>query len=553
MNAAINPEWAESLAGDLVKRSYSEPHWEKSQGAVVAYERVMLFGVPIVVSRRMQYSRIDIALCRDLFIRHALVHGEWDSKQQFDRANQQLLKQLEALAERARKPQFAPDDEDVFRFYNARIPEDVFSTRTFEGWWRKAKHETPELLTMTRDDLLPPEIKAPSDADNPKVWRSGDLEFKLRYRYEPGAPDDGVTVDIPVPALASIGVDEFDWLVPGMRVELVAELIRGLPKNLRRNVVPAVDWANKALATLPEHPDEPLVATLAKTLRTLSGTHMTAEDFDFAALPTSLRMTYRVVDANGRTLGLGLDLAALQHKLGPVAHGEEPKKAVVNTAKKSSELANLVREKIASPADYVAEHLSKDEKLSLVSVGYKNTTAFVDDVITALIDREITARGLDANPDDIRAAVLERSIEQCFDAAKVMEKIAVSFRQASKAISEVQDMSVLHVLTAEKMHIAQLMSGNVVSSTGLERITRIPVYLQASKMRIEKLLENPERDRIAEIELNEALALVAKAPGDKVAAVRWMLEELRVSLFAQVLGAAETVSVQRIKKALATS
>jgi len=550
MNAAINPEWAEPLAGDLVKRSYSEPHWEKSQGAVVAYERVMLFGVPIVVSRRMQYSRIDISLCRDLFIRHALVHGEWDSKQAFDRANQQLLKQLEALADRARKPQFAPDDEDVFRFYNARIPDDVFSTRTFEGWWRKTKNETPDLLTMTRDDLLPPDIKAPSDADNPKIWRSGDQEFKLRYRYEPGAPDDGVTVDIPVTALASIGVDEFDWLVPGMRVELVAELIRGLPKSLRRNVVPAVDWAKKALATLPEHPDEPLVATLAKTLRTLSGTHMTAEDFDFGSLPTALRMTYRVVDANGRTLGLGLDLAALQNKLVPVAHGEAPKKAAVNTAKKTSELVQLVREKIASPADYVAEHLSKEEKLSLVAVGYKNTAAFVDDVITALIDQEISGRGVEANPDEIRAVVVERSIEECFAAAKVMEKIAISFRQASKAISEVQDMSVLHVLTAEKIHIAQLMSGNVVSSTGLGRITRIPVYLQASKLRIEKLLENPERDRIAEIELNEALALVAKAPGDKVAAVRWMLEELRVSLFAQVLGAAEPVSVQRIKKAL---
>ncbi|MEO0060925.1 MAG: hypothetical protein RL343_543 [Actinomycetota bacterium] len=550
MNAAINPEWAEPLAGDLVKRSYSEPHWEKSQGAVVDYERVMLFGVPIVVSRRMQYSRIDISLCRDLFIRHALVHGEWDSKQAFDRANQQLLKQLEALADRARKPQFAPDDEDVFRFYNARIPDDVFSTRTFEGWWRKTKNETPDLLTMTRDDLLPPDIKAPSDADNPKIWRSGDQEFKLRYRYEPGAPDDGVTVDIPVTALASIGVDEFDWLVPGMRVELVAELIRGLPKSLRRNVVPAVDWAKKALATLPEHPDEPLVATLAKTLRTLSGTHMTAEDFDFGSLPTALRMTYRVVDANGRTLGLGLDLAALQNKLVPVAHGEAPKKAAVNTAKKTSELVQLVREKIASPADYVAEHLSKEEKLSLVAVGYKHTAAFVDDVITALIDQEISGRGVEANPDEIRAVVVERSIEQCFAAAKVMEKIAISFRQASKAISEVQDMSVLHVLTAEKIHIAQLMSGNVVSSTGLGRITRIPVYLQASKLRIEKLLENPERDRIAEIELNEALALVAKAPGDKVAAVRWMLEELRVSLFAQVLGAAEPVSVQRIKKAL---
>ncbi len=550
MNAAINPEWAEALAGDLVKRSFSEPHWEKSQGAVVAYERVMLFGVPIVVSRRLQYSRIDAALCRDLFIRHALVHGEWDSKQQFERTNQQLLKQLEALADRARKPQFAPDDEDVFRFFNARIPEEVISTRSFEGWWRKAKHETPDLLTMTRDDLLPPEIKPPSEQNNPKEWQLGERKLKLRYRYEPGAPDDGVTVDVPVEILSQINADEFDWLVSGMRSELIAELIRGLPKNIRRNVVPAADWAAKALAALPEQPDEPLVATLAKTLRTLSGTHMTAADFNFAALPTSLRMSYRVVDEKGRTLGLGLDLDALKDKLVPVAAGEAPKKAVVNLAKKTQELTSAVREKIASPADYVAEHLSKEEKLSLVAVGYKNTSAFVDDVISALINQEISARGLDANPDDIRATVVEQSIEQSFSAAKTVEKIATSARQASKAISEIQDMSVLHVLAAEKAHVAELVAANIMSAAGLERITRIPIYLQASKIRIEKLLENPERDRIAELELNEALALLEKAPLEKRAQIKWMIEELRISLFAQNLGTAETVSVQRIKKTI---
>ena len=550
MNAAINPEWAESLAGDLVRRSYSEPHWEKSQGAVVAYERVMLFGVPIVASRRMQYSRIDLELCRHLFIRHALVQGEWDSKQQFERANQQLLKQLEALALRARKPQYAPDDEDVFRYFDARIPADVFSTRTFEGWWRKAKVENPQLLTMTREDLLPQESPVPSDADNPKTWHSGDYEFKLRYRYEPGAPDDGVTVDIPATALPNLNADEFDWLVPGMRADLIAELIRGLPKNLRRNVVPALDWAKKVISTLADHPDEPLVATIAKTLRELSGVHMTAADFDFAAVPTSLRMTYRIVDANGRTLGLGIDLEALKQKLVPRVAGELPKKIAVHLERETSELKQIVREKIASPADYIAEHLSKEEKLSLVSVGYKNVAAFVDDVIAALVDEAISLHGLDVNPDELRAAVVEQSIDKCFNLAKTMEKIALSQRQATKAISDVQDMSVLHVLAAEKSHIAELMRPNILSVTGLKRITRIPVYLQATKMRIEKLLENPERDRIAELELNEALALVAKVSTEKAESVRWLLEELRVSLFAQVLGAAETVSVQRIRKVL---
>ncbi len=550
MNAAINPEWAESIAGDLVRRSFSEPHWEKSQGAVVAYERVMLFGVPIVESRRMQYSRIDLEFCRHLFIRHALVQGEWDSKQQFERANQQLLKQLEALALRARKPQYAPDDEDVFRVFDSRIPADIFSTRTFEGWWRKFKIEKPDFLTMTREDLLPQESPIASNADNPKIWNSGDEEFKLRYRYEPGAPDDGVTVDIPLTALPRLSADEFDWLVPGMREDLIAELIRGLPKNLRRNVVPALDWARKAIATLPPHPEEPLVETVAKTLRALSGVHMTATDFDFAALPTSLRMTYRVIDDSGRTLGLGIDLQALKQKLVPTSAGEMPAKIAINLEKKTSELRQTVLEKIPSPADYIAEHLSKEEKLSLVAVGYKNVAAFVDDVITAQTDEEISTRGLDAMADDIRAAVVEHSIDACFAQAKIIEKIALSHRQASKAISEVQDMSVLHVLAAEKSHIADLMRSNIVSAVGLKRITRIPVYLQASKMRIEKLLENAERDRIAEIELNEALALVAKAPADKAESVRWLIEELRVSLFAQVLGTAEPVSVQRIRKAL---
>jgi ATP-dependent helicase HrpA len=554
MNAAINPEWAETLAGDLVKRSFSEPHWEKSQGAVVAYERVMLFGVPIVVSRRMQYSRIDAAMCRDLFIRHALVHGEWDSKQQFDRANQQLLKQLEAIADRARKPQYAPDDEDVFRFYNSRIPQDVLSTRSFEGWWRKAKNETPNLLTMTRDDLLPPEIKAPSDQDNPKTWQFGEQELKLRYRYEPGAPDDGVTVDIPIALLTQVSADEFDWLVPGMRVDLVAELIRGLPKNLRRNVVPAADWAAKALATLPEHPTEPLVQTLAKTLRALSGTHMTAEDFDFFALPTALRMTYRVIDDKGRTLGLGLDLAALQVKLGPVAVGEKPKKAVLNHSKIKADLAKQLREQIASPAEYVAEHLSKEEKLAIVSLSYQNVAAFVDDVIFALINQQLSEFGEEVTADldttDMRAVVTEQSIEKCFELAKVAVKIVQAHREASKAISEIQDMSLLFVLANEKKHIAELMTSKIISATGSERIARIPVYLQASKLRIEKLLENPERDRIAELELNEALSIYENAAPEKRGNTKWLIEELRVSLFAQVLGAAETVSVQRIKKAL---
>ena len=330
MNAAIDPEWAEKLAGDLCKRTYSEPHWEKSQGAVIGYERVMLFGVPIVVGRRMQFARVDASYCRELFIRHALVDGEWDSQQAFDRQNRALIKQLEGQAERARKPQLAPDSEDVFRFYNARVPADVVSTRSFEGWWRKAKHESPDMLTMTREDLLPQEIEQPSERDLPNEWLHDGQQLRLKYRFDPGATEDGVTVDVPLPVLAGLSSESFDWLVPGLRGELVTALIKSLPKNLRRNVVPAADWAAKVVKVLPDAPTGNLLVTVAQTLRQLSETVISATDFDLTKLPDALRMKYRAVDARGKTLGLSADLAALQAKL-----ADNTRNAVATVAEKA--------------------------------------------------------------------------------------------------------------------------------------------------------------------------------------------------------------------------
>jgi ATP-dependent helicase HrpA len=621
MNAAIDPAWAEALAGDLCKRSFSEPHWEKTQGSVVAYERVMLFGVPIVVSRRMQYSRIDAELCRELFVRHALVQGEWDSKQQFDRNNRSLMKQLEAEADRARKPQHSPDEDDAFRFYISRIPAEVFSTRTFEGWWRKAKHETPNLLTMTREDLLGEQIAAPDEHEHPTEWSHNGQKLKLRYRFDPAATDDGVSVDVPLPILASLDSDPFEWLVPGMRLELITELIRCLPKALRKNVVPAADWAAKALAQLPEEPNGNLFAVLAKTLQHLSGTKMSAEDFDVSKLPNSLRMTYRPLDAAGRPLGLGVDLAALQAKFsesgrGAVAkvvekihspierdglqvwdfdrleqsveskHGgnvvrgfpalvAQPNGSVdIRLFSTESEqlrhhsrgVVALVKVAIASPAKYVEAHLSQNEKLAIAGLPYSNFNAFIDDVIVAVTDRElkkVEAEGLifsRAEYEMVRDGVSASVVESAFEVATLVTKIAGAARDANKAISSVNGFDFLSVLSAEKQHVVELLEPKFVSSAGLERLPRILVYLQAIKQRIEKLVENPNRDRAASLELDQAIGLYVFAGGKlplatdspaKLVIARWLLEELRVSLFAQTLGTAETVSVQRIKKALA--
>jgi len=627
MNAAIDPAWAEKLAGDRCKRTFSEPHWEKNQGSVVAYERVMLYGVPIVVSRRMQYSRIDAPLCRELFIRHALVQGEWDSKQAFDRANRELMKQLEQEAERSRKPQHSPDEDDAFRFYNARVPAEVVSTRSFEGWFKSVKHATPEILHMTREDLIGAEIEAPDEHDHPTEWLHDGQQLSLRYTFDPSVIEDGVSVDVPLPLLSSLNSEPFEWLVPGMRLELVTELIRSLPKNLRRNVVPAADWAKKALAALPAEPAGNLLTVLAKTLQLLSGTQMNAADFDAAKLPHALRMTYRVIDAAGKTLGLSNDLAELQGSLAESSRG-----AVASVAQKThspierdalaswdfdsleqnivsehggnvvrafpalvaakaagktvtdsanirlfateSEQAQhhaggvvaLVKAAIASPAKYVESHLTQAEKLAIASLPYSGLAAFVDDIIVASADRElrkINADGLiftRAEFEKVRDAVSANIVEDCFEVARQVSRIAVAVREANKAISEVNALNFLTVLSGEKAHIAELLHAGFISGVGLDRLPRLVVYLQAIKQRIEKLQENPARDQVAMAEFNQAFGIYSHAGGllplapnssSKLIAARWLLEELRVSLFAQGLGTSESVSVQRIKKALA--
>ncbi len=625
MNATIDPAWAEPLAGDLCKRSFSEPHWEKSQGSVVAYERVMLFGVPIVVSRRMQYSRIDPELCRELFIRHALVQGEWDSKQAFDRDNRALMKQLEAEADRARKPQHSPDEDDAFRFYNSRVPAEIYSTRNFEGWWRKAKHETPQLLTMTREDLLGEQVLIENEHDHPADWRHNGQQFNLQYRFDPGALDDGATVDVPLPLLAALNAEPFEWLVPGMRLELVTELIRSLPKVIRKHVVPAADWAQKALNVLPTEPNGNILTALAKVLQQLSGTKISAEDFDFSKLPNSLRMTYRVLDASGKTLGLGLDLVELQKKfrdsnrgavakvaqherssierdgltswdfdsLEPVVETEHSGNkvrafaALVPSYKKSADtevaqiqlfsteteqrryhrygVIALVKAAVPSPAKYIESHLAQNEKLAIAALPYANFTAFVDDVMTAVAAQQLERRepaGMIFKRSEfevVRDAVSAVVVEKCFEVSALVAKVAAAARDANKAIGEIKSFDFLSVLSAEKAHIAELITPNFVSQMGLERLPRLEVYLRAIKQRLEKLPENSVRDRLSVAEYDQAFGLFAFAGGQlplpvgadaKLVAARWLLEELRVSLFAQSLGAAEAVSVQRIKKAL---
>ncbi|MCU1439217.1 MAG: hrpA [Rhodoglobus sp.] len=618
-NGAIDPAWAEPIAGDLAKRTYSQPHWEKKQGAVVAYERVTLYGVPIVAKRRVQFSRVDPQYARELFIRHALVEGEWDSQQAFDRANRALRKELAELEERTRRRDILYDDEAIFDFYNRRIPPDVASTRDFEGWWKKARAETPDLLTMTAENLAPEDAATLDEEAFPSSWRQGDQTMALSYRFEPGAADDGVTVAVPLPLLAALRADGFDWQVPGLREELVTALIKSLPKHIRRNVVPAADWARKLLASAPPGSGS-LTEFLAREITAQTYTPVTPGDFDLERVPPHLRVTFAVMDERGTTVASGKVLSALQASLKPAAREsvakvvETPRNTVERAGITAWDFDSLDRERdtkhggntiraypalvdegssvairlmstpedqaaahrtgvrrllqlgIPSPLGYVQEHLTTQEKLTLAQGPYRTTGELFDDAMIACIDAVLGDRDVWTREqfEETRDAVSAAIVDSLFQTVALVSRIIAKSRDADRAIRDATNMALIAPLGDARAQLDALVwarpgGPGFVSATGLERLRRLPVYLDGLVHRVAKLLENPSRDRVWMAEVQQATQRYVSAGGElplasgaqpAILRARWMLEELRLSLFAQHLGTVEPVSLQRITKAL---
>ncbi|MBX6751831.1 MAG: ATP-dependent RNA helicase HrpA, partial [Micromonosporaceae bacterium] len=320
MVARIEPEWAERLAGHLVKREYSEPHWDAQRGAVMAYERVTLYGLPLVTGRKVHYGRIDPVLARELFLRHALVEGDWDTRHEFFHANRRLLAEVAELEQRARRRDIVVDDETLYAFYDARVPAHVVSARHFDAWWKKAKATDPTRLTLTRQQLVTADL--PSAEDYPSQWVQGSFTLPLTYTFEPGRPDDGVTVHIPLSILAQVRAEGFDWQVPGLRRELVTALLRSLPKHVRRQLVPVPEYAAALVDALPPQPSGALVDALGAALRSQAGIVVARDEWNLDRVPDHLRMTFRVEDDDGTVVGEGKDLAALRRMLAPEAERE---------------------------------------------------------------------------------------------------------------------------------------------------------------------------------------------------------------------------------------
>ncbi|TQL53024.1 ATP-dependent helicase HrpA [Subtercola boreus] len=627
MNASIDPAWAESLAGDLCKRSYSEPHWEKKQGAVVAFERVTLYGVPIIQKRRVQFSRVDAAYARELFIRHALVDGDWESPHAFDRENRRFRDELAEIEERSRRRDLLLDDEAVFEFYDKRVPRDVNTARSFDGWWKKARHDTPALLTMTVDSLLPEGAPEVDETKFPAAWQQGDQQLALSYRFEPGSDDDGVSVTVPLALLPRLEPEDFEAQVPGFREELVTALIRSLPKAIRRNFVPATDWASKLLTSLPDAGSDELtfLASLAQTMSRLAYVPVAVSDFDRSRIPSHLSVSFRVVDETGKTVAASKDLPALQARFRSAARDSVARasRQTAHSLERSglttwdfTELPRFVDTKlqnsviraypaivdekssvairlmstqqeadrltpagirrllllaVPSPVSYVREHLSQNEKLILATSPYPGIQALFDDCLRASADEVLRAEhpaGLLYTKDEFEAVRDRLSagiIDSMYQTVATVAATLLKARDAERALKAVTSVSLLPALSDARAQLAALIFPGFISSTGTVQLRSYPRYLTGVEQRMQKLPDAPARDRAWMTEVQNATARYEASggalplPADAASVLsapliraRWMIEELRISLFAQSLGTAEPVSLQRLQKLLAS-
>jgi ATP-dependent helicase HrpA len=619
-NAAIRPEWAETLGRHLVKRSYSEPHWSKKRAAVMAYERVTLYGVPLVADRLVSYGSVDPALARELFLRHALVYGEWSTRHRFFHDNRALLEEAGELEERARRRDIVVDEHTLFDFYDARVGADVVSGAHFDSWWKRERQKRPDLLTFDPAMLVNESASEVTAHDYPDEWREGDLALPLRYQFEPGAADDGLTVDVPVTALNRVEPDAFSWQVPGLREELVVALIRSLPKQLRVNFVPAPNVAREFLAAAVPG-EEPLLDALERFLRGRSGVAVPREAWDWTKVPAHLRPTFRILDADGVELGRGKDLERLKAPLrrqlaaaidtvaassglsatgqtgwtfGTIPRSFTQARAghevrgfpalvdeVLTTARRPTVglqvlgteaeqeamhrrgLRRLLQLTVPSPAREVVGRLDNAGKLALAGSPYPSVADLVEDCVQAAIDALVDAHGgpvwdeaaFHALRDKVASGLAERTAEVLADATRVLE----AWRETDRLLSGSAELPLLPALADMKAQVGRLVPRGFVADAGAEQLRQLPRYLAAVRVRRERLPGAVGRDQqlmdvvanLQEAYLHRVEALPAgRPPSAGLVSVRWMLEELRVSLWAQQLGTAYPISDARVRKAL---
>ncbi|MEU1407620.1 ATP-dependent RNA helicase HrpA [Streptomyces sp. NPDC005728] len=557
VNAKIEPEWVEPLAGHLLKRTYSEPHWEKDQAAVMAYEKVTLYGVPIVAQRKVNYGRIDPEASRELFIRNALVEGDWRTHHKFFADNRRLLSEVEELEHRARRRDIVVDDETLFDFYDQRVPVHVVSGAHFDSWWKQKRQEQPDFLDFERTMLIRESAEAVTKADYPDSWHQGPLKFRVTYQFEPGADADGVTVHVPLQVLNQVTDEGFDWQIPGLREEVVTELIRTLPKPIRRHYVPAPNYA-KAFLEKAVPLQEPLTVTMARELKRMVGVPFEAEDFDWTKVPDHLKITFRIVDERRRKLAEDKDLEALKLQLKPKARQALSQAAAATASRQGGESLErkgltdwtigtltrvfetrragqpvkaypalvddgdtvsvrlfdteaeqaeamwkgtrrlILRNIPVNPAKFASEKLSNAQKLALSANPHGSVQALFDDCAMAAADKLIADFGGPVWDEESYRKLYDKVRAEIVDTTVrtvgQVQQVLAAWQACERRLKAVRSPVLLANLTDVRKQLDALVKPGFVTWAGIRRLPDLMRYLVAADRRLQQMPTGVQRD-----------------------------------------------------------
>ena len=624
--AAINPRWLEELGDHLVVREYSEPHWQPERGQVAAFEKVTLFGLVVSSGRKVNYGPVNPAEARQIFIRQALVEGELDSKAPFFHHNRELVEEVRELEAKSSRPDVLVEEERLFEFFDQRVPEGIYSAPGFEKWRRQAEREDPRLLFLDREFLMRHEAEGITANRFPKQLDLGGVRLPLEYHFSPGQEDDGVTLVVPLGALNQVSERRCEWLVPGLLEEKMAALIKSLPKQLRKNFVPAPEFARACRESL-QPGDEALTSALSRELGRMTGAEVPAEAWDVNALPEHLLMRYRVVDGEGQTLAAGRDLAALRQQFeGEAAEavtqvadsgleqdevtdwdfGELPEtveveqhgiaiqgypalvdegKAVALRVLDSPEAAReahhqgLIRLIMLRAADTVKHLRQRLPGIDTMCLQYSQVKAKrpgvelrhggqpCEELKEQIIMRAVERAFLDAD-EPIRDRETFQSrldagrgelVETAEKVADLVGRILAEHHAVRKRLKGSLPFSWVEASADIQDQLDHLVYRGFVLATPDEWLREYPRYLQAVSKRLDKLDQSPDKDRLARIEIQplwEQYKQRAESHRNQdirdpeLEYLRWMIEELRVSLFAQELRTRMPVSPKRVARQL---
>jgi ATP-dependent helicase HrpA len=606
--AAVDPSTVERVGSHLVRRTVSEPWWDAEKGSAVARETVTLFGLTIATDQVVIYDRFNTVAARDLFIRHALVAGDWESEHAFARHNVEQIDAILEIETRERRGDLLVSEDVIADWFDARLPADITSAARFDAWWRTIREGEPNRFSLDAEDLTVPDAASPNEAAFPRSWHYGDLELPLTYEFDPSSPNDGVTIDIPVASLDRIDPSVFEWNVPGLREDLITALLRSLPKQLRRQFAPVRETALEVTPEIHEAEGR-LIESLARALTRRSREIIRPDDFDIDRLPAHLIPRYRLTREDGSIIAEGADLEAMRSQLRHVARetlsssahpiersgitawdfGSIPRTITIGDKDQSVNaypalvddgdsvsirlmatedeqddatwkgLRRLALLTLPSPTRLLRNVLAGHDPGSIVDWPYENTAQWMDDCMNCAVDAVLTTSGgLVWTEDDYRQLIKTLRAELGTSLETIGETavgILSSLHRLDVAIAAVSETMFGDVLADIDKQIDRFIFPGFIAAVGSNRLADVKRYVDAAVYRLEKLREHPERDRermahvvALEKELDDLTDALSWS--QQMVDTAWMLQELRVSLFAQPIGAKGSISEKRIQSAL---